>query len=190
MKGDSWRLAGDLALLGLVVSLASLPLFTLGAAFLVGGATIRHHIVYGRWLTLAESWALFRARFVSGLLAGPALLAVGWLIAVDVAALSRGTVPGGRPAIVAVLVVASGLVGFAALVAALGSYRRARAAVAARPAVLAPLAGIVVLVAVLGMLVHPVLVPVLVGFALFAVQAFLSTKSRAVAANRGESTTL
>ncbi|SNY54277.1 hypothetical protein [Paractinoplanes atraurantiacus] len=190
MKGDSWRVAGDLALLGIVVSLVSLPVFTLGAAFLVAGATIQHHIVYGRWLTFAESWALFRARFVHGLWAGPLLLAVGWLIAVDVAALSRGTVPGGRLAILAVLLVASGLVGFAALVAALGSLRQARAAVAARPAILAPLGGIVVIVAVLGMLVHPVLVPVLVGFALFAVQSFLSTKSRATAANRGESTTL
>ncbi|MFF5077163.1 hypothetical protein ACFY36_08935 [Actinoplanes sp. NPDC000266] len=190
MKHHSWRVASDLALLGILVTLASLPVFTLGAAFLVGGATIRHHIVYGRWLNLAESWALFRARFVSGLFAGPVLLAAGWLIAIDVAALSRGAVPGGRFAIAVVLLIAAGFVGFAALVASLGSYRLARAAVAARPAVLAPLGGIVVLVAVLGMLVHPVLVPVLVGFALFAVQAFLSTKSSAVAANRGESTTL
>ncbi|MEV4343781.1 hypothetical protein AB0J83_04815 [Actinoplanes sp. NPDC049596] len=190
MKNHTWRTAGDLALLGIVVTLVSLPLVTLGAAFLVGGATIRHHIRYGRWLTFAESWALFRARLVPGLLAGPALLAVAWLIAIDVAALSRGTVPGGRPAMVLVLVIAAGFVGFAALIAGLGSLRLARAAVAARPAVLAPLGGIVVIVAVLGMLVHPVLVPVLVGFALFAVQSFLSTKSNAAAANRGESTTL
>ncbi|MFG1995549.1 hypothetical protein ACGFJ7_36800 [Actinoplanes sp. NPDC048988] len=183
-------MAADLALLGIVVTLLSLPVVTLGAAFLVGAASIQNHIVYGRWLTFAESWALFRARFVRGLLAGPLLLAAVWLIAVDVAALSRGAVPGGRLMITVVLIIGVGLIGFAALVAGVGSLRLARATVVARPALLAPVGGIVVIVAVLGMLVHPVLVPVLVGFALFAVQSFLSTKSRATAANRGESTTL
>jgi hypothetical protein len=47
-----------------------------------------------------------------------------------------------------------------------------------------------VLVALLAMLVHPVLMPVLVGYSLFAVQAFLLRKSRATAGNRGESARL
>src|SRR5689334_21780708 len=92
---DSLRLAADLALLGIVVTLLSLPLLTAGAAVAVGSYAIAHLIAHGRWPTAAELWAVFRRRLLPGLVAGPAVSAVVALVAVDVAALRRGVVPGG-----------------------------------------------------------------------------------------------
>jgi hypothetical protein len=171
---NALRLAGDLALLGIVVTVLSLPLLTAGAAVGAGSTAIHHLLTEGRWLSLADSWQAFRRRLLTGLVAGPAVLVAAVLVSVDVTALRRGTVPGGTPALVAVLAVAAMAAGWAALVAVRAGVveRRApRAALAlalARPAAAVAAAGVLAVAAVLAVLVHPVLAAVLVGYALFA----------------------
>ncbi|MBM2620983.1 hypothetical protein JIG36_36335 [Actinoplanes sp. LDG1-06] len=188
---DSLRLAADLALLGILVTVGSLPIVTAGAAVGTGSMAVHRLLTIGRWPTAAECWASFRSRLVPGVWAGPLVLVAAWLIAVDVAALRRGAVPGGGVVVGAVLLAAALGAGFAAVVAGLsgafpvrmeaapgaaarpGSIRRARALVAARPAALPAVTGVVLVAAMLAAFVHPALVPVLAGFALFAVHAVL-----------------
>ncbi|WP_250034509.1 DUF624 domain-containing protein [Paractinoplanes maris] len=207
---DSVRLGADLALLGVLMTLACLPIVTAGAALSAGSAALDKLLTIGRWPTAAEGWASFRDRLVPGLLAGPLALAVVWLIAVDVAALRRGAVPGGSLMVAAVLLAAAIAAGFAALVVGLAgpsrphSVRRAAALVAARPPALAATTGVVLLAAALAAFLHPALLPVLAGYALFAVHAVLarvapvgpgsysaaSTKPTAAAAKSGDMNTL
>ncbi|WP_127507496.1 hypothetical protein [Actinoplanes solisilvae] len=178
---DTLRLAADLALLGILVTLASVPIVTAGAAFSAGSASLERLLTIGRWSTAAECWASFRTRLVPGALAGPLVLAAAWLVALDVIALRRGAVPGGTVMIAAVLLAAAAAAGFAALVAGLaagpGAVRRARALVALRPSALVATTGVVLIAAALAALVHPALLPVLVGYALFAVHVVLLRKS-------------
>jgi hypothetical protein len=169
---DSLRLAGDLALLGIIVTVLCLPVVTAGAAVATASATLSHLFTEGRWLTLAENATVFRARLVPGLVAGPAVLVAAVLFAVDVAALRRGAVPGGAPALTAVLLIAALAAGWVALVAVRGGGPRATLALAAsRPLLLLAAAGVVMFAALLATLIHPVLTPVLAGYALFAVHA-------------------
>ncbi|MFD0524897.1 hypothetical protein [Paractinoplanes durhamensis] len=114
---DSLRLAADLALLGIVVTLLSLPLFTAGAAVAAGSFAIGHLIAYGRWPSFTGLWAFFRRRLLPGLVAGPAVAVAITLVVIDVAALRRGAVPGGAPVLTAVLAVAVLAAGYVALVA-------------------------------------------------------------------------
>ena len=191
---DSLRLAADLALLGVLMTIAALPVVTAGAAVGTGSAAIHRLIATGRWPTARECWSEFRGRLRPGLLAGPAVLAAVLLVALDVTALRRGAVPGGGPATAAVLLAAALGAGFAGMAAGLagprrtGAVRAARATVVERPAALAAATATVLVAAVLAALVHPVLVPVLAGYLLFALQVQLawSRKASAVAANSGD----
>ncbi|GID29481.1 hypothetical protein [Paractinoplanes brasiliensis] len=188
---DSLRPAADLALLGILVTLACLPVLTAGAAVGTGSAAVHKLLTFGRWPTAAECWTSFRTRLLPGWWAGPVVLVLAWLLAVDAAAVNREAVPGGRPLVVALLVLASAGAGFLAMVAGMSGFsnpdpvrgsrasaeprplRQARALVAARPGALLATTGVVLLVALLALLLHPALVPVLAGYALFAVHAVL-----------------
>ncbi|WP_433292553.1 hypothetical protein ACQP2F_28310 [Actinoplanes sp. CA-030573] len=176
---ESLRLAADLALLGIVVTLLSLPLLTAGAAVATGSHAIRHLIAHGRWPSLADCWAVFRRRLVPGLIAGPAVALGSALLLIDIAALRRGAVPGGGPVLTLVLAIGALAAGYVALVAVEagtlppgtrrpGAARSAFALAWARPVVPLAAAGVLAVVAVLALLVHPALVPVLAGYALFA----------------------
>lgn len=159
-----FRNAADLALVGILVTLLSLPVVTAGAAVSAGSAAVYHLVTYGRWPSLADCWATFRSRLARGLWVGPALAAGVALVAVDLAALRRGAVPGGAAATTVVLTAAA----FGAAFLALLAVRAGGAVVAYKPVTVCAAAGILVVAAVLGVLVHPVLVPVLVGYVLFA----------------------
>jgi len=156
---DTLRLAGDLALLGIVVTVLSLPLLPAGAAVATGSYAIGHLLDRGRWPSFVDCRRTFRRRLVPGLWAGPAVAVAIGLIVLDVAALRRGVVPGGAPMLAVVLAVAAFGAGYAAL--------RAVGAVL-RPATVVAAVAILAVAALLAGLVHPVLVPVLVGYALFA----------------------
>ena len=171
---DSLRLAADLALLGIVVTLLSLPLFTAGAAVATGSHAIDHVITKGRWPSFADCWAVFRRRLVPGLIAGPAVgVAIG-LVVVDIAGLRRGAVPGGAPVLAVVLAAAALAAGYVALVAVRagssepGAARAALSLALSRPAAPLAAAAVLAVAAVLATLIHPALVPVLAGYALFA----------------------
>ncbi|MFI5891486.1 hypothetical protein ACIA5D_15385 [Actinoplanes sp. NPDC051513] len=171
---DSLRLAADLALLGIVVTLLSLPLFTAGAAVATGSHAIRHLITNGRWPSFIDCWAVFRARLVPGLVAGPAVAAGTVLVLLDISGLRRGAVPGGGPALVVVLTAAALVAGYVALVAvkagttSRGAARAALALALNRPLTAIAAAAVLAVAAVLAALVHPALVPVLAGYVLFA----------------------
>jgi hypothetical protein len=177
---DSLRLAADLALVGILLTLLSLPLFTAGAAVATSSAAINHLIVEGRWPSFADCRAEFRRRLLPGLVAGPAAAATAALITIDVLALRRGAVPGGTPMVVVVLAIAVACAGWLALLAVRagtapkGAFRASLAVAAARPAVLPATAGVLAVAAVLAAFVHPVLIPVLAGFALFALHVVVS----------------
>jgi uncharacterized membrane protein YesL len=171
---DSLRLAADLALLGIVVTLLSLPLLTAGAAVAAGSQAIRHLIANGRWPSLADCWRTFRTRLIPAMPAGPIALAAITLIALDIAGLRRGAVPGGGPALAAVLTASALVAGYAALVAVQWGMSERRAAREAltlalnRPMTAVAAAAVLAVAVVLAALVHPALVPVLAGYVLFA----------------------
>jgi hypothetical protein len=171
---ETVRIATDLALLGFLVALAALPLVTAGAAVATGSAAVHHHLEHDRWPTARASWAVFRRAFGGGLLAGLAVAVAALLLVIDVLAVRSGAVPGGAPLLTLTLVLAASGAGYGALVVvAVGEDpdRGWRAALAAAPghgrAAFAA-AGVVLLSVLLAVLVHPMLVPVLAGYALFA----------------------
>ncbi|GID92388.1 hypothetical protein ACFQFC_40655 [Amorphoplanes digitatis] len=170
---DTVQVATDLALLGLVVTAAALPLLTAGAAVAAGSAAVHHHLEHDRWPSARRSWAVFRRGLVPGLLAGPACAAAAALVVVDLLAVRRGAVPGGTPLLVLTAVLVAAAAGYAGLtVVAVGAHpgRPWRAAARRVPLnrALPAAAGVLALAGVLAVLVHPVLVPVLAGYALFA----------------------
>jgi hypothetical protein len=171
---ETVRIATDLALLGFVVALAALPLVTAGAAVAAGSAAVHHHLEHDRWPTARASWAVFRRWFGPGLLAGLALAAVALLLVINVLAVRSGAVPGGAPLLALTAVLAAVGAGYGALViVAVGAdpesgRRAALAAGTGHGRATSAAAGVVLLAALLAVLVHPTLVPVLGGYALFA----------------------
>jgi hypothetical protein len=169
---DSVRAAADLAILGFAVTVASLPLLTAGAAVGTASFAVRHFQAYDSWPRFSDLNRAFRGRLMRGLWAGPSFLAGVAVIWLDVVGLRRGAVPGGAVALPAVLLVAVLALGWAALVAVLGGRPRAAFALAvSSPPLLFAAAGVVLLVLILALFVHPALVPLLVGFVLYALHA-------------------
>jgi hypothetical protein len=135
-------------------------------------SAVRHFQEYETWPRFPALAATFRHRLVRGLWAGPAFLGGLLLVRLDVLGLRRGAVPGGPVVLSAVLVVAVLAVGWAALVAVLGGRpREAYALALSRPPLLLAASGVVVVAGTLALFVHPVLVPLLLGFLLYALHA-------------------
>ncbi|GAA3737475.1 hypothetical protein GCM10022225_20390 [Plantactinospora mayteni] len=178
---ETLRTASDLALLGIVVALASLPVVTAGAAVATGSAALHHWIETGNWPGVRPVLRDFRRAVLPGIL--PTVLAgvAGVVLAVNLLALTRGVVPGGAVLVLvtAALAVAAG--GFAGLtVVRLGQrggqgWRDALRAAAQtgrdRPVILLGTAGTVALATLLCVLVLPPLTPILVGYTLFGLHA-------------------
>ena len=175
---DTVQVAADLALLGLLVALAALPVVTAGAAVATGSAAVHHYLEHDRWPGTRFCWAVFRGRLLSGFLASAVFAAAMTLVVVDVLALRAGVVPGGTPLIaltVAVVAVAAGYAGLVVVAAGAeddarvtGTPPPARSGTVGRPVTVASAAGVVALAVFLGLLVHPALTPVMAGFTLFA----------------------
>jgi hypothetical protein len=169
---DSVRAAADLAILGFAVTVASLPLVTAGAAVGTASEAVRHFQTYDTWPRPSSLGAAFRRRLMRGLWAGPAFLGGLLLLWLDVLGVRRGVVPGGPVVLSAVLAVGVLAVGWAALVAVLGGRPRAAYALAlARPLLLLATVGVVLVALTLALFVHPALIPLLVGFLLYALHA-------------------
>ncbi len=176
---DTVRAAADLAVLGFLLTAASLPVLTAGAAVGTASEAVRHFLAYDSWPPAADLRATFRRRLVPGWWAGPAVLAGVALVVVDLAGLRRGLVPGGPLVLTVVLIAAVLAAGWTALVAVLaGRPRAAVALAAAHPPLLLAASGVVLVAALLADLVHPVLIPILAGFALFALHAVAARLSQ------------
>ncbi|WP_326562225.1 DUF624 domain-containing protein [Micromonospora sp. NBC_01796] len=178
---DTLRNASDLALVGILTTVAALPVLTAGAAVATASAAVHH------W-SENESWPGFRTvvrGFVRALLPGAlaTLIAAGVaaLFTVNLLALGRGVVPGGPALIVVTVLLAGAVTGFAGLtVVQLGrqdaqgwreAVRQAGRTAVTRPVVPIALTGVLGLVAVLCGLILPLITPILAGYTLLALHA-------------------
>ncbi|MFB9235871.1 hypothetical protein ACFFWC_09980 [Plantactinospora siamensis] len=178
---DLVRDATDLALLGILLTVAALPLLTAATAAGVASAAVHDWLETGSWPSVRRSAYRFRRGLLPGVAAGLVALAGAALLAADLAAVARGAVPGGRPVLALTGAVVALLTGLAALVlvevgraGGRGWWPAARAAARScvdRPARWAAATGVSCLVLLLGALVAPVTVPILLGYAVAAVHA-------------------
>ncbi|MEU4753921.1 hypothetical protein AB0F93_23400 [Micromonospora tulbaghiae] len=178
---DTLREATDLALLGFAVALAALPVLTLAPALATASAALHDRSTSGSWPGARTSLRRFGRALPAGSAVSAVALAPAALLAADLLALATGRVPGGGPALALTAVVVALLLGYAGLVAvAVGrnggrGWRAATREVARtcpqRPGTWAAASGICALAVVLGVLVTPVAVPILGGYALAALHA-------------------
>jgi hypothetical protein len=171
MKGDDFRNAADLAILGFLTVLAALPIVTAGAALLTASRAVDHFLRHDSWPGPRAVAADLRASFVPGL----ALLPAGGLLVADLLALRSGRVPGGVPMLVAVAIAGLAAAGLGGMVLVSAARFRLHAAVrdalrtaGSLPGRVAATASVLAVAGTLVVLVHPVLIPVLLGYTLFA----------------------
>ncbi|MEU5909715.1 hypothetical protein [Micromonospora sp. NPDC047527] len=176
---DVARDAADLALLGILLTLAAAPLFTAAAAAGTASAAVHDWTRTGSWPSARTTLRRFGRSVLPGVPVSLLALAVAGLLAADLAALATGRVPGGAPALAVTALVTVGLTGYAGLVVVeVGGCRRWRAAArrAARACLDAPtrwaaLSGVTALAGLLAVLVTPVAVPILAGYTVAALHA-------------------
>ncbi|GIF75205.1 hypothetical protein [Asanoa siamensis] len=180
---DTVRVATDVALLGLLMVAASLPVLTTGATFATASFAVDHFLTHDRWPRPRALWPVFRRALLPGAVATVVAVAVIWLLVLDLRAVASGTVPGGAVLLGVTAVIAAAAAGYAALaLVTLGTLAArtaepggsgwwraaARGAAGARPGAVAAATGVVGLAGLLAVLVHPILAACLVGYALYA----------------------
>ncbi|MEH1165095.1 hypothetical protein V6V47_06890 [Micromonospora sp. CPCC 205539] len=178
---DVVRDAADLALLGILLTLAAAPLVTAAAAVGTASAAVHDWTRTGSWPPAGATLRRFGRSMLPSVPVSLLALAVAGLLAADLAALATGRVPGGPPALLVTALVAAGLAGYAGLVVVEvggngGGRWRTAARSAARacldaPARWAALAGVTTLAGLLAALVTPVAVPILAGYTVAALYA-------------------
>ncbi|MER7893997.1 hypothetical protein ABTX15_29705 [Micromonospora sp. NPDC094482] len=178
---DVLRDAADLALLGILLTLAAAPVLTAAAAVGTASAAVHDWIDTGSWPPARRTLSRFGRALLPGTPVTLLALAVVGLLAVDLAALADGRVPGGAPALALTALVAVALAGYAgAIVVEVGRTGGGRWRAAARqavracldhPARWAALAGTSAVAALLAVLVIPVAVPILIGYTVAALHA-------------------
>ncbi|MBQ1076586.1 hypothetical protein KBX06_26030 [Micromonospora sp. C31] len=183
--GRDWRDvltdATDLAVLGIALTLAALPLVTAAAAVAAASAAVHDRYRLGSWPSARKTLARYGRALLPGV--GVSVLAVAalGLLAVDVVALAGGRVPGGAPLLLVTVAVAAALAGYAALVVVEVGRRGGRdwrvaagaaaGACRARPGTWAAAGGVGVVAALLAVMVTPVAVPILAGYVVAALHA-------------------
>ncbi|WP_144122303.1 hypothetical protein [Catellatospora sichuanensis] len=181
---DTLRDAADLALVGIVVTVAAVPVVTTGAAVAAGAEAVHLRFTDGRWPGPRDLLRSFGRRLLPGLLATLAVLAAALLVTLNIFWLRRGVVPGGEVLLGVTAVAAVALIGLIALaIPFLGrgyTYRRALRAALSRPALIVTCAGVIGIAFLIGSIL-PVTAPLLVGYVLLA----LHTIARRVAPAAG-----
>jgi hypothetical protein len=179
---DTVEGACDLALLGIVVAIAALPVVTAPAALAAASASVDHWCTHRKLPPVADIARRFVRAVVPGL-GVLAVVAVGIaLLFADLRAVSRGYVPGGRGLVVVTWLVVALLVGLAGVtvvrVGQLGgrgwlpATAWAWRAALVVPAVPLAAAGCLAVAAVVGWMM-PVTVPLLLGIVTFALHAIV-----------------
>ncbi|RLK10035.1 hypothetical protein DER29_6598 [Micromonospora sp. M71_S20] len=186
--------ATDLAVLGIVLTLAALPVVTAAAAVAAASAAVHDRYTVGSWPSARENLTRYGRALLPGVGVSVLTVAAFGLLAVNVAALAGGRVPGGAPLLLVTVVVAAALAGYAALVVVEVGRRGGRgwreaAGVAAdacrtRPGTWAAAGGVGAVAALLAVLVIPVALPILAGYVVAALHA---VARRAVPAPVGQS---
>jgi hypothetical protein len=170
--------ATDFALLGILVTVVSVFVVTLGAALATGSAAAAHWCRYRSLPPVRDLLAIFVRALVPGALATLVAAVAGALLGADLTLVGRGVVPGGRVFLVVSVVIAAEVAGLATLVLVgvgerEGTGFRDATRWAGRIAFAAPLAPLalaaVLAIAALIAVMVPVTTPILLGFVLLAV---------------------
>ncbi|RAN92890.1 hypothetical protein [Micromonospora noduli] len=193
---DVARDAADLALLGILLTLAAVPLLTAAAAAGTASAAVHDWTRTGSWPSARTTVRRFGRAVLPGVPVSLLALAGAALLVADLAALATGRVPGGTAALLVTALIAAGLAGYAGLVVVEvggngGGQWRASVRSAARACLDAPtrwaaLTGVVALAGLLTVLVTPVAVPILAGYTVAALHAVTVRRPVPVAVARRE----
>jgi hypothetical protein len=98
---DTVSAAADLALVGVCVVVAALPVVTAGAALATGSVAARHWVLHREFPPFGELWRGYLRWIPRGAAAAALLVAAGVLVGFDLRALAGGLVPGGRVGLLA-----------------------------------------------------------------------------------------
>ncbi|GLX99993.1 hypothetical protein [Actinoplanes sp. NBRC 101535] len=167
---ERFALGADLALIGILVTVAALPVLTAPAAVASGSAAVRHRYHQGTLPPVRPLLRLFRRTLLPGL---PVLVLTAAIL-IDLIAVGRGWVPGGQPLFVLTAAAAGFVAGLGTLVlVAVGRdpelpWRDAGHWAIERPAAAGGTALAGALAFFLALTV-PATLPLVVGFHLFAV---------------------
>jgi hypothetical protein len=171
---DTLASAADLALIGIAVTVAAAPVLTLATALRVGSAAVRHRYTTGSLPPVRDTLRTFHKGLWKGMVVSALAVIAGAVLALDVAALAGGRVPGGRPLLIVTVAAVLWLIGVAtATIVHLGRTPEAGWRAAAGWAIrLAPHrslpAGLAVVLAGFLAMAVPATLPLLPGFGLFA----------------------
>ncbi|MET7424887.1 hypothetical protein [Dactylosporangium sp. NPDC005555] len=185
---ETVTVAADLALVGIAVTVCSLPVLTAGAAVHAGSVAVRD-IVDGSKVRVAELRRVFLRSLLPGAVCTVAAATLGWLLLFNLGAVASGRVPGGLPVLVGTVAVAAALLAAGALgVVHLahhhswpGALRWAAGTVWRQPLTAAMVAGVSSIAAVIGAMV-PVTAPLLVGYLLFAFHVLAARRAPVLSA--------
>jgi hypothetical protein len=174
---DTLRDAADLALLGIATTIASIPVLTAGGAIAAASAAVHERCAEGDLPRFGTSTRRFVRAVLPGIGATLAFAVLAFLLIADIRAVAAGSVPGGRPLLVATVVATGAVLGFAGLTVVevgrrggrgwLPSLRAAVGAGLRRPALLVATAGVGLLGTLIAVFV-PVTAPLALGHLLFA----------------------
>jgi uncharacterized membrane protein YesL len=177
---DTLRNATELALLGIVTTVAALPVLTAGAAIATASAAVDHWCEHGRLPDAATTVRRFGRAVLPGTGAVGIAAVAAILFFLDVRALVTGVVPGGVALLVVTVVAGTALFGTAGLTVVEVGRRggrdwRAAVRVAVRTGLDRPASvlacGLTLGLATVLATVVPGTAPILVGFGLFALHA-------------------
>ncbi|MFF5229058.1 hypothetical protein [Dactylosporangium sp. NPDC000521] len=179
---ETVTVAADLALVGIAVTVCSLPLLTAGAAVHAGSVAVRD-VIEGSAVRPSRLWRVFVRSLLPGAVCTVAAVTLAWLLLFNLGAVASGRVPGGLPVLVATGAVAAALLAAGALgVVHLahhdswsGALRWAAGTVWRQPLTAAMVAGVSSIAAVIGAMI-PVTAPLLVGYLLFAVHVLAARR--------------
>ncbi|MEV0458123.1 hypothetical protein [Catellatospora methionotrophica] len=168
---DTLRDAADLALVGILVTVAAVPVFTTGAAVAAGAEAVHLRFTDGHWPGPRDLLRTFGRRLLPGALATVLVLAAALLLGLNIFWLRQGLAPGGEVLLVVTAVAAVAVLGLVALtIPFLGrghTYRQALRLAASRPTLIVTCAGVIGIAFLLASIL-PVTAPLLTGYLLFA----------------------
>lgn len=168
---DTLRDATDLALVGILVTVAAVPVVTTGAAVAVGAEAVHLRFTDGHWPGPRDLLRTFGRRLLPGALATLTVLAAALLLGLNIFWLRQGLAPGGGVLLALTAVAAVALLGLLALAVPLlgrgATYRRALRMAVSRPALIVTCSGVIGIAFLLGSIL-PITAPLLVGYVLLA----------------------
>lgn len=172
---DAFRTAGDLAIAGFLTTFLCFGVITAGAALLTASRAVEHYLSHDAWPSPRQLWVSFRQALLPGFAASVVVAALAAAVVLDLLALRAGRVPGGAPMLVVVALAGLAAAGLGGLVLVSAARRRLLPAVrdalrtaVSHPGRVAATAGVLAVAGTLAVLIHPVLVPVMLGHLLFA----------------------